>query len=280
MMASRRVATTRVTAAGIDPASRTVPDEVPVALVHDGSTHAVMLATPADLEDFAYGFAVTEGVVDRLDQIRDTEVVVRDQGIEVRQWLTPEAAQASALRRRRMTGPTGCGLCGVESLAAAVPVPPRVAAGGQIAAAEIHAALAALSARQILGIETRATHAAAFWQPGSGLGPVREDVGRHNALDKLVGAMLRAGREAGSGMVLITSRVSVEMVQKTARLGAPVLVAVSAPTSLAIQTAEAAGITLVGIARADGFEIFTHPARILPQARAGLTRPGRPRHVA
>lgn len=271
-----RVAADLVTGAGVTPRPRCVADEVPVALVHDGVTHAVMMASPGDAEDFAVGFALSEGVIARPDEVRDIEVVPGPLGIEVRLWLHPLAARAHLTRRRQVLGPTGCGLCGVESLEAAVPLPPRVVDDGWITAAEVQAALAALGPAQALGIATRATHAAAFWDRTSGLGPVREDVGRHNALDKLVGALARAGRGAAGGMVLITSRVSVEMVQKTARLGAPILIAVSAPTTLAIRTAEAAGLTLIGVARTDGFEIFTHPRRVRPAA----ADTGSPRHVA
>lgn len=245
---------------------RLVPEEVPIALVHDGATTAVMMATPADLEDFAVGFSLTERIVADAAAIREVEVVPAEDGVEVRIWLTPGAAGPLAARRRAIVGPTGCGLCGVDSLAAAVPTPVPVRAALDLGAADVAAALRALSAAQTLGRGTRATHAAGLWSPAAGLIAVREDVGRHNALDKLVGAAARAGLADPAAAVLVTSRVSVEMVQKTAALGAPVLVAVSAPTTLAVRTAEAAGITLVAVARDDGFEIFTHPDRIRPDS--------------
>lgn len=260
----RDAARTRWTARGLEPGQRRAPEETAVALVHDASTTAVMMATPADLEDFAIGFSLSEGAIERIEDVRDLDVVVQDLGVEVRMWLAPERARQIASRRRRLAGPTGCGLCGVDSLAEAVRSPRRVAAEAmQIDPAALLAAVSALSDAQPLGRETRAMHAAGFWTPTTGLETVREDVGRHNALDKLIGARARAvAVDAREGVVLLTSRVSVEMVQKTAVLGAPILCAVSAPTALAIRTAEEAGITLVAVARADGFEIFSHPERI------------------
>lgn len=244
--------------------ARVVPEETPVALVHDGSTHAVMLATPADLEDLAVGFALTEGVITSLDEIAEgPEVVRHPKGWEARLWLNPAASGRQRVRRRAITGPTGCGLCGVESLETAVPPPPRVTADVALHPRDIAAALRATTRGQILGPASRAVHAAMGWNRDHGLLALREDVGRHNALDKLVGALARAGTGISAPeIVVITSRVSVEMVQKAAVLGTPVLVAISAPTTLAIATAEAAGITLIAVARDDGFEIFTHPHRI------------------
>lgn len=252
----------RVSAGGqARPADRLVPEEVPVALVHDGITHAVMMATPADLEDFGLGFAITEGVALPGD-IREIETAEHPDGWEVRLWLAPDAGRAVTARRRAILGPTGCGLCGVDSLEAAVPPPPRVAAGGRFTAAEVMAAMASLKPAQRLNAEARALHAAGFWTPAEGLVALREDVGRHNALDKLVGALARTRTDASRGMVILSSRISVEMVQKAARLGAPALAAASAPTALALRTAEVAGMTLIGIARSDGFEVFTRPDRL------------------
>ena len=175
-------------------------------------------------------------------------------------WLAPERADTITQRQRRLAGPSGCGLCGLESLADAVRKPPRVAASGaHFDAAAIHAAMATLPAAQKLNQQTHAVHAAAFWHPQRGLVALREDVGRHNALDKLAGALARDGVAVSEGLLLLSSRISVELVQKAAMLGAPVVVAVSAPTALAVRLAEEAGITLIGIARSDGFEVFTHP---------------------
>ena len=242
---------------------RELAAEVPVALVHDGSTYAVMLATPADLDDLALGFALTEGVVASPAEVLRSEVVHGPLGAEARLWLAPDRARALAGRRRRLAGPTGCGLCGVESLAEAAQPPSPIPAGGfELTPAQVFDAMTALEGAQVLGPATRAVHAVAFWTPGEGLVAVREDVGRHNALDKLAGALARAGRDASGGAVLLTSRVSVEMVQKAAAIRAPVLIAVSAPTTLAVETAASAGLTLVAVARRDGFEVFAGEERI------------------
>lgn len=241
---------------------RTIPEETPVAIVHNGSTYAVMMATPSDLEDFGYGFSLTEGVIGDLSQVQSVETLEFDEGVEIRLWLDEERAGQMVARRRQIAGPTGCGLCGVESLELATRPARAVEGSRTFTAAEISQAIASLPAAQKLNRETRAVHAAAFWTPKDGLIAIREDVGRHNALDKLIGHLVRNGRDPDEGLLLLTSRVSIEMVQKAAMLGAPVIVAVSAPTALAVRTAEAAGITLAAIAREDGFEVFTHPHRI------------------
>ncbi|MDB5424811.1 MAG: fdhD [Phenylobacterium sp.] len=242
---------------------RELPEETAVALVHDATTTAVMMATPADLEDFAVGFSLTEGLIGSADEITAMEVVPEALGIEVRMWLRQPASSALAARRRRMAGPTGCGLCGIDSLAEAARASPRVPEGLTTSPAAIRAALAALAPAQQLGAATRAVHAAAWWTQAAGLVALREDVGRHNALDKLAGALARAGAPAGDGLLLLTSRVSVEMVQKAAVLGAQVLVAISAPTALAVRTAEGCGMTLAAVARDDSFEVFCGPDRIV-----------------
>ncbi len=241
---------------------RQIPEETAIALVYDGVTQAVMMATPADLEDFALGFTLTEGIIAGAGEIREIAVRPEADGIALCVTLSARRAFDHARRRRLLTGPTGCGLCGVDSLAAAVRPLCRVADGLTVDPGEIIAALAALGPAQTLNHRTRAVHGAGFWVPGQGLAALREDVGRHNALDKLVGALSRAGIAGAAGVVLLTSRVSVEMVQKTVLLGAPILVAVSAPTSLAVATAERAGLTLVAVARDTEFEVFTHPRRI------------------
>jgi FdhD protein len=247
---------------GAAASKRFVPEETAVAFSYDGGTYAVMMATPQNLDDFALGFSLTEGIVSSAAEIRQLDVVTFETGVELRMWLAEPRASALIQRRRHIAGPTGCGLCGIESLEEAVRTLPRVADPATFSPEQILQALDALSPRQELNRQTRAVHAAAFWRADAGLVAVREDVGRHNALDKLAGALAHGAISTAGGMVLLTSRVSVEMVQKTAVVGAPLIVAVSAPTALAIRTAEAAGITLVAIARGDGFEVFTHPQRI------------------
>jgi FdhD protein len=248
--------------------SRVVPDEQAVAFTYNGSSHAVMMATPADLEDFAVGFALTEGLISGRDEIESLEVVVLPLGIEIRVWLKEERAEAYAQRRRSMAGPTGCGLCGIESLEAAMRETPSVTASQwRFSPQTVVAAMAALEPGQKLNEATHAVHAAGFFTEAEGLVALREDVGRHNALDKLIGALVRAGRTAADGFVLTTSRVSIELIQKAARLDAPVLVAVSAPTAAAIRLAEECGMTLVAVARRQDFEIFTHPERLTNASR-------------
>ncbi len=265
--ASLRVASRRVSKTRVEETSRLIPDEVPVALVYDGSTHAVMMATPSDLEDFAVGFSLTEGIIAARSEISELEIVEHEKGLEARMWLTPQSGRKHVERRRRITGPTACGLCGVDSLEAAVPEPRRVGASATTTPEEIQKALAAMPPAQLLNVATRAVHGAAFWNATSGtIAFLREDVGRHNALDKLVGAVATAGLDPAKGFLVLTSRVSVEMVQKAAALGVEIIVAVSAPTALALRVAETAGITLVAIARPDAFEIFTHPNRIAAQS--------------
>ena len=247
------------------PPPRPLAEEVAVALAFNGATHAVMMATPDDLEDFALGFALTEGLLRPPADapIPEVEILRHPDGIEARLWLDESAAEALRERRRATVGPVGCGLCGVESLQQAVR-PARVVRGDalRLGRREVLGAHRLLRERQPLHARTRAAHAAGFLVPRRGMIAVREDVGRHNALDKLAGALLRAGVDASRGAVVLTSRVSVEMVQKTAAIGAPAILAASAPTSLAVRTAEAAGITLAASVRDGGFDLHAHPHRI------------------
>ena len=245
------------------PGSRALPEEVPVALSFGGSTQAVMMATPADLHDFGVGFALSEAIVRSADDILSLEIVEAEQGFDVQMRLADDVQTALASRRRKMAGPVGCGLCGIESIEEALrTLPDREDVALEVSAEDVREAVRSLSMHQKLRAETGAVHAAGFFLPGGGMACVREDVGRHNALDKLIGAMARQGLSASDGAIVITSRVSVDMVQKAVIAGAGLLIAVSAPTALAVRTAEAAGLTLVGIARGADFEIFTRADRI------------------
>ncbi|MBB5700868.1 FdhD protein [Ochrobactrum daejeonense] len=245
---------------------RKVPEEVPVAVSYNGSTQAVMMATPDNLEDFAIGFTLTENIVDHISEIESVETVAFEKGIDIQIRLAEPQEQRLAARRRFMAGPVGCGLCGIDSIEHALrPLKALDCKGRRFSAREICSAIASLAEGQQLNAETRAVHAAGFFVPGDGLVAVREDIGRHNALDKLVGAVSRAGVASGQGVVAITSRVSVEMVQKAVMFGAPVLAAISAPTALAIRTAEEANLTLVALVRGDEFDIYTHAERILEE---------------
>jgi FdhD protein len=246
--------------------ARQIPEETALALTYNGGTYAVMMGTPRDLRDFAIGFSLSEGVVQSPAEVESLDIVELDDGIELRMWLASAKAEPISERRRHIAGPTGCGICGVESIAQAVRPAAIVPQGRSFSPREIMTATAALPALQEINIQTRAVHAAAFWTPAHGIVALREDVGRHNALDKLSGAIAQDTVAASEGIVLLTSRVSVEMVQKAAAMGAPLMGAVSAPTALAVRMADAAGITLCAIARADGFEIFTHPKRIAVDA--------------
>jgi FdhD protein len=251
---------------GLSSGSRSFPEETAVALTYNGGTYAVMMTTPEDLEDFAVGFSLSEGVISSSSDIDSLDIVRLDEGVELRMWLSKPKADRLQKRRRHIAGPTGCGLCGMESIAEAMRPAAVVGHGQQISSEQIMAAMQKLPLLQKLNTETRAVHAAAFWDFTGCIVALREDVGRHNALDKLSGALARASVVGNDGIILLTSRVSVEMVQKSAVIGASVMVSVSAPTALAVRMAGAAGITLAAIARADGFEVFTHPRRISSEA--------------
>lgn len=242
-----------------DVQGRHLPEEVAVAITYNASTQAVMMATPADLEDFAYGFSLTEGIA-APDDIQNVEVAVVPRGIDLRIWLRADAGARLAERRRMMTGPVGCGLCGIDSLEQALRDMAPVTSDLRMTSDDIRRAMGALRDHQPLHDATRAAHAAGYWLPAQGYAAVREDVGRHNALDKLAGAIRDTEK---SGAVVMTSRVSVDLVQKVAAIGAPMLIAVSAPTAQAVELAERLQITLVGLARGDGFQCFSHPERIL-----------------
>jgi len=261
----------RLTAAGAEALDEVVAEEVAVALVYNGVSHAVMMATPCDLEDFARGFSLTERIVEKPSEIYDIEVeeVERSQGgglggrgFEVRLDIASQRMVVLQTRRRSMSGRTGCGLCGVDSLEAALRPVPRSTGTGTVSRAAIQRAMAALPGEQKINRENGATHAAGWATSDGALIAVREDVGRHNALDKLGGALAKAGTATDGGFVVVTSRCSYEMVQKAAALGAVAIAAVSAPTSLAIETAEQAGIALVAFVRESRLTVYANPERI------------------
>lgn len=242
---------------GAEAGARVVPEELPVAFVLNGESIAVLLASPSDLEDFAQGFCFTEGIAETLPP-GAVEVVRSAAGVE----LALALPGVESARLRGLPGPSGCGLCGVRALADALRPPARVGPGRVLSAAALRLALSSLDALQPLARATRAVHAAAWYTPEEGVVLVREDVGRHNALDKLIGALRRAGRAPGDGALLLTSRLSLELVQKAAAFGAPLVAAISAPTDLALRTADEAGITVLAVVRPDAAEVFTHPYRV------------------
>lgn len=243
--------------------NRELPEEIAVALSYNGSTQAVMMSTPADLVDFAYGFSLSEGIA-KPKEIQSVEVVETPHGLDVQIWLAGDAEARLSKRRRRMAGPVGCGLCGIDSLEEATrPVAVVPKCSFTMSPAEVVAAMKSLPRAQPLHDATKAAHAAGFWS--GNLRAVREDVGRHNALDKLIGHLAQG--PAIVGAVLLTSRVSIDLVQKVAALGAPIMIAVSAPTAQAVALADAAGITLVALARNDRFEAFSHANRISEDTR-------------
>lgn len=265
---TRRVERRAWRAGGLAGGERVIPEETAIAFTYGGSSYAVMMATPQDLEDFALGFSLTEGIIQSPAEIETLDIVEESIGIELRMRLTEPHATAFRERRRYLAGPTGCGLCGIETLGEAMRTPNAVADDSTFTPKEIMTALDALYGLQAINEMTHAVHGAAFYRAGEGLVALREDIGRHNALDKLAGALARNGIRGHGGICILTSRLSVELVQKAAAIGIPALVAVSAPTALAVRTAEASGITLVAIAREDGFEIFTNPQRIQEQHAA------------
>jgi FdhD protein len=242
-----------------------VAEEVPVALEFNGIAHAVMMATPADLEDFAYGFSVTEGIVDTIAQIYDCECVFSAQGCTVKLTIAASCCARLKEKRRNLTGRTGCGLCGTESLSQAIRYLAPLPVAPCFEAQAVSKAVATMRAHQLLLAVTGATHAAAWCTADGHIALLREDVGRHNALDKLVGALRRSGQPASTGFITITSRASYEMVQKTAAAGITLLAAVSGVTGLAVDVAQAAGITLLGFVRGDDISIYSYHERLTVQ---------------
>jgi FdhD protein len=255
------------------PDSAAVAEEVPVAFVYQKRTHAVMMATPLDLEDLAVGFTLSEQIVPRAADIAEIQVERHSRGIEVNIAIPAGSAAKLADRARALSGRTGCGLCGVEAIDDAIRQPslvnPQSSTVNRSSSLVIHPdalwkAAAALDSAQQLNRETHAIHGAAWATADGELKFVREDVGRHNALDKVLGALTRANVDARTGFLVVTSRASFELVQKAAVFGVPLLAAVSRPTGLAIRMADAAGMCLVGLLRSRGANVYAHAERIAP----------------
>ena len=239
-----------------------IAEEVPISLIYNGMPHVVMLATPTNLEEFALGFSITEGIIKSPQELLSARVYNRSNGIEVQIKIPEERFQCMSDKGRNLTGRTGCGLCGASTLKQAIRKPSEVVGDLRVSAIDLSNALTELVSFQKLNKMTGAVHAAAWVIPGKGIIDIREDVGRHNALDKLIGFLLRTEKELSSGFVLVTSRASFEMVQKTAWVGINMLAAISAPTGLAIRLANETNLTLIGFARGDQHVVYTHPHRL------------------
>ena len=252
----------RVGNATVDEVAVTLAEEVPVAMVYNGLSHAVMIGTPADLEDFALGFSLSEGILQSRGELLDIEIEQAKDGIAAMMTITQRRAAELGERRRTLAGRTGCGLCGVDSLDQVTRPLKPLADGLRVEAGAIRRALGELRKWQTLNALTGAVHGAAWVTPDGAIALLREDVGRHNALDKLLGAMARNTTDPAVGFALITSRCSFEMVQKAATCGIAMLVAISAPTALALRVAEAVGVTIVALARADSISVYTHGQRV------------------
>jgi formate dehydrogenase accessory protein FdhD len=253
---------TRLTDAATEDHEAPLAAEVPVALVYNARPHVVMMCTPADLEDFAVGFTLTEGIVGRAADIGRVETVKYSRGVELQIEIPAAASDRLAERARAITGRTGCGLCGVEVIDQVFRELREVRSSLTVSRSALWRASESLATHQPLNRETSAIHAAAWASKDGTLRVVREDVGRHNALDKVLGALGRAGTDASEGFVLVTSRASYELVQKAAAANVPVLAAVSRPSALAVQLANDAGIALVGLLRGRTANVYTHRERI------------------
>ena len=237
-------------------------EETPVALIYNGVSHAVMLASAQDLEDFALGFSLAEGIISDIAEMYDIELRTQANGIELHCDISSERFLKLKERRRTLAGKTGCGICGAESLQEAMRYPQVITSNNTFKASSIEQGLQAIQSLQLMQQRTGATHACAYVQEDGTVSLVREDVGRHNALDKLIGALASMERRE-DGFIITTSRASFEMVQKTASAGVAMLVAISAPTGLAVRIANQCGLTLVGFARAHQYVVYSHGERIL-----------------
>ena len=239
-----------------------IAEEVPISLIYNQIPHVVMLATPTNLEEFALGFSITEGIIKSPHELLSARVYNRSNGIEIQLKIPEHRFDRLSDKGRNLTGRTGCGLCGASTLQQAIRQPNAVNGELSVSAEDLRSALFDIGNHQKLNHITGAVHAAAWVVPGQGITDIREDVGRHNALDKLIGCLLRNNKDLSSGFIIITSRASYEMVQKTAWVGISLLAAISAPTGLAIRLANETGLTLIGFARDDQHVVYTHPRRL------------------
>lgn len=244
------------------PLDDSIAREVPVALSYNRLSHVVMMATPSDLEDFGLGFSITEGLIGAAGDLLEIKVVPRPGGIELAMTIPPEWYDRLATQRRNMAGRTGCGLCGAENIEQALRQPSSVANSMQTTHSAVERSVAALERHQPLQADTGAAHGAAWCGLDGTIQRLREDVGRHNALDKLIGSLFRDGFDPSSGFILVSSRASYEMVYKTAAAGVEMIVAVSAPTTLAVEFAERSGVTLIGFARPGRHNVYTFRNRM------------------
>ena len=237
-------------------------EETPVAIVFNGHPHAVMLVSPADLDDFILGFCLTESIIDRPSELLRVDQRVLDDGIELRVAIPRARAGRLARSERGLAGRSSCGMCGKRMLDDAMRMPPRVTAAFTVSRQALTTAAAAMVAHQRLNAETGAVHAAAWADPRGAIVALREDIGRHNALDKLIGGLVKHGQPPG--FLLMTSRASYEIVQKAAIAGVPVVAAISAPTARAVRLAEACNMSLIGFVRGADHVVYSHPERLLP----------------
>jgi formate dehydrogenase accessory protein FdhD len=257
------IPTTRWDQSGASEQTEQVVEETPVAIVYNGIPHVVMMATPSDLEDFALGFSLTEELIQAPEDLEQVQVVRYSRGVEIQAVVAERCAKVIAERTRRLTGRTGCGICGSDGVDAVLKTIHQVSSSGTVSIEALRRAIEKLAGSQPLNAASGAVHAAAWGRSDGELELVREDVGRHNALDKLVGAAVRARVDPSKGFVVVTSRASFEMVQKAAVLGVPLLAAISGPTGLAVRVARESNLTLVGFARGTRFTAYTHPERLV-----------------
>ncbi|HZP92036.1 MAG TPA: formate dehydrogenase accessory sulfurtransferase FdhD [Burkholderiales bacterium] len=255
---------------GLSEATEQVAEEAPVALVYNGTPHVVMMCTPVDLEDFVLGFSLSEGIITRRDELHALDIAPLGDGVQARLEIDFERYALLQNQRRNLEGRTGCGLCGAETIEQAVRHPAAVAGGAGLSVDALHRGFTELARRQSLNAATGAVHAAAWVSPDGDLTLVREDVGRHNALDKLIGAMIGKGATFDAGAALITSRASFEMVQKAATVGIGVVAAISAPTGYAVHLAEETGVTLIAFARNGRHNVYANGHRVHARAAADV----------